>query len=170
MYRWNITSSGVDSCGCMTRQKKYQGMFKHGLIGTPTYYTWANMKKRCGNPKAHNYRYYGGLGIRVCDRWQNSFANFQSDMGDRPKGCTLDRIDRNGNYEPENCRWATAKQQSRNRSVSAMLTVAGETKCISEWAEISGIPASTICARVNKLGWNPTKAVWKPLRKDSRRV
>lgn len=81
---------------------------------TPTYHSWAKMKTRCNNPHAHNYEYYGGRGITVCERW-SSFKNFLEDMGERPENKTLDRIDPNGNYEPSNCRWATAKEQRVNQ-------------------------------------------------------
>lgn len=91
---------------------------KHGHTGrnwkSPTYYSWSKMKERCLNPNHEKYSNYGGRGIKVCERWM-SFENFLADMGERPYGKTLDRKEVNGNYEPENCRWATAKQQRRNQ-------------------------------------------------------
>ena len=85
-------------------------------IRTPTYYTWKMMKQRCQNPRATSYEYYGGRGIKVCDRWQ-SFDNFLEDMGERPEGKTLDRFpNKNGNYEPGNCRWATRDEQRANQT------------------------------------------------------
>lgn len=83
--------------------------------GTPTWNTWHNMIQRCCDPNAANYRNYGGRGISICERWRNSFENFKADMGARPVGRTLDRIDRNGNYEPANCKWSTPKEQAANR-------------------------------------------------------
>ena len=88
---------------------------KHGLTHSPTYETWHAMIQRCTNPRASNWGYYGGRGITVCDRWLHSFENFLADMGMRPADLSLDRIDNDGNYEPGNCRWATAVEQSQNR-------------------------------------------------------
>ncbi len=92
--------------------------YKHGMARTSTYVCWQDMKNRCYNPNVKAYKHYGGRGITVCDRWldsENGFINFLNDMGEKPKGLSIDRIDVNGNYEPSNCRWATASQQSINK-------------------------------------------------------
>ena len=124
----------VLSCGCLRSEySRINGQMSssvktiHGhntsVFGaSPTYRSWGSMKSRCMNPRAHGYKYYGGRGIKVCERWLHSFKNFLADMGERPDGLTLDRYpDNDGNYEPGNCRWATWKQQAANRRNTLIL-------------------------------------------------
>ena len=87
----------------------------HGMSNTGTYLSWRGAKQRCTNPNAASYPRYGGRGIEICSRWIHSFANFLEDMGERPEGMSLDRINNDGNYEPSNCRWATPSEQNRNQ-------------------------------------------------------
>lgn len=106
------------SCGCLYRETsaaKGRANRKHGKYGTPIYHVWVSMIQRCTNPKHKSYSNYGGRGITVCESWRTSFENFYHDMGDPPAGLSIDRINTNGNYEPMNCRWATATQQANNR-------------------------------------------------------
>ncbi len=151
------------SCGCLKLERLVARSTKHGHRpagnhGTPTYESWRAMVGRCTESSHKMWRYYGGRGIGVCDRWRD-FANFLADMGERPSGCTIDRYpNQDGNYEPGNCRWATGKQQQRNTSRNLMVTIGGDSKCFSEWAEIFGINVKTAHDRVNR-GWNPVRAL-----------
>jgi len=119
----NLRRGLTKSCGCLHREmvairaatfRLTHGHARKGLI-SPTWRSWHCMVLRCKYPSARNYKYYGGRGITVCDRWRESFINFLSDMGERPQGKSIDRINTDGNYEPTNCRWATAKEQVANR-------------------------------------------------------
>jgi hypothetical protein len=110
------------------------------------------MVQRCTSPNNQNYAQYGGRGVTVCDQWL-TFANFLADMGDRPEGKTLDRIDNSKGYEPGNCRWATRKEQQRNRRSNRLLTHAGQTKTMAQWAEDLGVPYTRLQGRL-KMGWS----------------
>lgn len=108
--------NGVESCGCLRNKRTGDRSRTHGMSNTPVYYSYRSMIRRCYNEENDNYDRYGRRGIKVCDRWLESFENFYEDMGDRPKDCTLDRINPDGNYEPSNCRWADGTEQSINKS------------------------------------------------------
>jgi hypothetical protein len=114
-----------------------RGMNALGMSKTPTYSAWRDAIRRCHDPRDCNYKRYGARGIVVCERWRTSFPAFFADMGIRPDGMSIDRIDNDGPYSPENCRWATRKVQSRNRRNTVFLTAFGETKPLADWADDS---------------------------------
>lgn len=120
------------------------------------------MRARCNNPNNGDYHNYGGIGITVDPRWEK-FENFQKDMGERPKGMTIDRIDNNGPYSPDNCRWATAKTQARNRRGSIYIEYMGEKITLVDLSKITGIPYPTVWHR-HKKGYDAAKIVdgWHP--------
>lgn len=142
------------SCGCAIG--KY-----FDTKSDPLYPVWKSMVSRCTNPKNKSYKDYGAKGIRVCQRWMDSFHDFKSDMGPRPNGYTIERRDSTKDYGPENCRWATWKEQQRNRTNNRMLTLNGESKSIAEWEELTGIHAGTIRSRL-KYGWSDERALTTP--------
>lgn len=133
--------------------------FKHGMTRTKLYYIWGGMRGRCFNPKNHKYPEYGGRGITVCARWDNSFENFVEDMGECPPGFALERKDNNGNYHPNNCVWATQKDQQRNRRNNRMIEIGGIIKTIAEWCEITGVKPSTARQRLYVYHWSDESAV-----------
>lgn len=174
VVKWNVLASGnTRSCGCLRRDTStVVGGWRrtHGKTNTTEFRTWMGMRKRCTDPNDYNYQRWGGRGITVCDRWMNSFENFLSDMGKRPRGTTLDRIDNDGPYSPENCRWATNKQQARNRSSCRMETAFGETKTVADWMEDPRCKCNrTAIEKRFRLGWDFVRALTTPMKADKRR-
>ena len=136
------------------------GNTKHGMHGTPVYRCWKKMRERC-RPGYKESQYYFEKGIQVCERW-DSFQNFYADMGDRPEGMSIERVDNSRGYSPDNCVWATSREQSINRDNAHLLTVNGETLCRSQWAERTGIDQYTIRHRI-RAGWSHEDAVLTPV-------
>lgn len=146
------------------RARNYRHGYKTAGKHAPEYTIWTNLRSRCNNPKNNRYALYGARGIRVCARWETDFLNFLEDMGRRPSPeHSIDRVDNNGDYTPENCRWATRKEQSRNRRSSCFLDFNGETKTAAEWSELTGISRSTIHARL-KSGWSIEQTLTQSVR------
>lgn len=140
-----LTSGNTKSCGC----RNLRNITKHGMHMSGTYKSWAAMKSRCDDPNATAFKDYGGRGITYCESWAD-FENFLRDMGERPAGMTIDRVDTNGNYEPGNCRWATRKTQMRNRRCNRMVVLDGARMTLMEAAERLGITFSAARYRMKK--------------------
>ena len=144
------------------------GNFKHGHMTdqarpTRTYQTWKAMKKRCENVNYEGYARYGARGIKVCERWQESFESFLADMGPAPKGYTIDRKDVNGNYEPGNCKWSSKKDQMRNTTKTRLIIYKGREMSLAEACEITGQTRTRVNARL-RLGWTVERALTQPNR------
>jgi len=149
-YLRNLNTGMTTSCGCVHKERTSKAAKKHGYRSKPLYAVWGSMLARCKNPNNMAYERYGGRGIKVCDRWLE-FSNFLADMGERPtEQHSIDRIDNNGDYCPENCRWATREEQGKNKRNNLVLTINGETKHYSEWAEQYGLARSTVLRRIKK--------------------
>lgn len=160
-----LTRSESVSCGCTKAEIARKTFSRHSQYGTPEYFIWIGIKDRCYRTRNPGYKNYGGRGIQVCDRWKNSFDLFLSDMGPRPsRQHQIDRIDNDKDYCPENCRWATRRQQCNNKRTTHLLTVDGEAKSIAEWARETGISQGTIWRRIS-LGWQSSDAVKRPVKK-----
>ena len=131
----------------------------HGLsrLHKQTYQCWKDMRQRCNNPNNTDYKNYGARGIVVCSRWDD-FSAFFADMGPRPDGMTLDRINTNGPYYPENCRWATPETQANNKRTNNRITINGETKTLEQWARASGLGNSRVRYRL-RVGYSPVEAL-----------
>ncbi len=153
----DLRNRGRRSCGCLNARNR----LTHGVSRTPEYKVWMNMHERCENPDDPAWHNYGGRGIQVCARWAD-VSTFIADMGRRPEGSTLERIDNNGPYSPENCRWATRREQSVNTRRTVMLTYAGETLPMKDWAAKAGIRYGTLHFRI-KSGWPVERALTTPI-------
>jgi hypothetical protein len=162
---FDLKSGHTSSCGCYRRDFPVIQKTKHGHANargcSSTYSSWLNMKNRCDNQQGQDYHHYGGRGIAYEPRWAD-FENFLADMGVKPKGLTLERVDNSRGYSKENCKWATRKDQSRNRRDNVRLTYKGETRVIGEWSEILGISKSAIRSRL-AYGWSVEEALSVPV-------
>lgn len=157
----------TQSCGCLNDEKRKSSETKykkHGHKKERIYETWHGMKQRCLNSNSDKYELYGGRGITICEEWKNDFQKFYdwAMANGYNDSLTIDRIDVDKGYCPENCRWTNAKIQQRNKRDNKLITFNGETHCLAEWAEITGINRSTISSRIDKSGWSVEDALTKP--------
>lgn len=153
------------SCGCLQVELARSRVVTHGMSDTPTFAVWASMHSRCNDKRVKNY---GAIGVSVCARWK-SFQSFLEDMGERPPRMTLDRINPYGNYEPSNCRWASTREQARNKRTTTFLEHDGIRLSIPDWADRIGMPVEVLRTRVKVYGWPASRALTTPMRKLPRR-
>lgn len=150
----HLKNGHTRTCGCKSFDDVSPSRLTHGHAKkgrrSKTFYTWSSMKDRCFDKNNKRYYDYGGRGIVVCKRWINSFDNFLSDMGEKPNGMTLERINNSLGYAKDNCRWATLKEQSRNKRNNVVITINGETKILQDWCDIYKINPATIRSRVKR--------------------
>lgn len=160
-----LRSGNTVSCGCYQKECRGKGKRTHGMTDSRLYYEWSNMKSRCLNPKNIMYSNYGARGITVCEDWKD-FLNFAkwSESNGYSESLTLERIDVNGNYCPENCCWIPRKEQCLNRTDSHKITAFGKTQTIKEWSDETGLKYDTIHARIQYYGWSAEEALTKPPR------
>lgn len=165
---------GQKSCGCMTKQLISESSKTHGESNTRLYSIWHRMRDRCNNPRQKDYDRYGGRGIQICEEWNDyeAFKRWAIQAGYDENApfmqCTIDRINNNKGYSPDNCRWATAKEQANNRSSNHWMTYHGETHNMSEWADITGIDKVTIMSRLRR-GWSDERALSEPVHRIKKR-
>jgi hypothetical protein len=160
----HLRNSKILSCGCYKRDVISLLAKTHGRSETVEYKVWCGMKRRCYNVREKSYKRYGGAGIKICSEWLHSFDAFFSDMGERPSAIhSIDRIDSTGNYEPGNCRWSLIHTQNRNRKNNVYLSNGGERFVVTDWAKKTGIPRSTISARL-RHGWTIERTLTEPVR------
>jgi|SRR6185312_12463818 len=154
------------SCGCLSREERAARSTKHSLSRHPAYRSWIYMRNRCNNPNYDGYGIYGGRGISVCERWNTSFEAFWEDMGPTwAPGLSIDRINYNDNYSPENCRWVTAKEQARNRRTETIIETPAGPMCVTEAAELYGLSRQTLFSRLRYKWTDPYDLVRPPHRK-----
>lgn len=160
----SLLHAGIKSCGCLSRDTTRDRNYKHGLTFTKEYMLWASMLDRCRNPNNKKYADYGGRGITVCEQWQHDAAAFIQYVGQRPSpNFTIERIDNNRGYEPGNVRWATRREQARNRRVTKLITFGDKTMLLGDWAESLGIPYGTLQQRLGAYGWSVERALTTPV-------
>jgi hypothetical protein len=160
LQKGNDGRGGTRSCGCLTKKIQAERLTTHGMARSRIYRVWHMMRQRCNNPKSGAWETYGGRGIKVCEPWSD-FETFVHDMGLPDAHMTLDRINPNGNYCKENCRWATRHEQANNRRTNRYITFNGETKTLAQWAKVTGLTVFCLRARLHR-GWPTEQALTEP--------
>jgi len=155
----HLKSGKTKSCGCLRADMLSKRRAKHMMTNSNEYKSWSKMKARCFDPNDISYKNYGGRGISVCEDWANSFETFFKDIGPKPAGFSLERINGNGNYEPGNCIWADRKAQNRNRRNTVMVEHAGKKTTIAELAKASGLKYETLYRRIKIAGESLPRAL-----------
>lgn len=155
----NLKSGHVRSCGCLKIEVAGKQSITHGLTGTTTYSTWSDIKQRCTLKHHPKYKWYGARGINICDDWFYSFQKFIDDMGERPTGLELDRVDNSKGYYKENCRWTTRTNNMRNTRYNVISEYNGKMLCISELAELINVPYQNMKRRISDWGMNAYEAI-----------
>ena len=165
VYYYDLAYGKTVSCGCLNRENIIKRSTTHNNTHTRLYETWKFMKKRCCNSKAIGYHNYGGRGITVCKEWLEfkPFYDWAINNGYTDE-LTIDRINVNGNYEPQNCRWITRKEQCFNRRNNHFLTFNGKTQTMKEWSIETGLHYDCIRCRINRYGWSTEKALTTPVK------
>lgn len=165
MRQTELVAGRTRSCGCARENAHVASASAnktHGMSSRPEYAVWLEMKRRCTKPTHPRYPDYGGRGIQVCDRWLDSFQNFWDDMGPRPPWMSIERRNNDGDYTPENCVWATRKEQNRNRRSNRKVTFRGRDMLLVEAAEMAGLPYRRIVERLSE-GWTECRALTTPI-------
>ncbi len=145
---YHLKRGCTQSCGCLKNEKTRARATKHGLAKTATYKVWQSIISRCHNKNGKALKNYSSRGITRCERW-DKFENFLADMGERPDGMEIDRINNDGNYEPGNCRWVTRAVNQRNKTNTRLYTIGSETMCAKDWSLRSGVHYATLIYRLN---------------------
>lgn len=162
-----LLSENTKSCGCLRNEESKKRSTIHNKSNSRIYYIWCGMKSRCYNKRNKAFKNYGGRGINICDYWKSSFLNFAnwSENNGYNEKLTIERIDVNGNYEPNNCKWCTYKEQNNNRRNNHLIEFNGKIMTLNQWSEKTGIGRATILARIDRDNWDIKRALTTPVRK-----
>lgn len=165
--RSDVVSGRSTNCGCVRRKTmpaaQKDAVTTHGMTQKTEYQVWVDMRRRCHDPRRKDYVNYGARGIYVCSEWRESFEAFYRDMGPRPVGTTLDRLQNSGPYEKKNCVWATRKAQERNKRTSRIVNIDGKRMTVAEACEVYGIKPRTASNRLNTMGWSVEDTFKRPI-------